>query len=121
MLGIAFPESELRNLYEVKADGTLTGGSPFIEGEGSDGIKVDEHGNVYTTTGAGPGEVRITSPQGVRFGAIKLPVPGREQEAQVCAPNIAFWYPDVEGLYITACEMVYRVQMRVRGAGLSAN
>lgn len=101
--------------YEVKPDGTLSNGEVFIDGEGSDGIKVDERGNVYTTTGAGPGEVRITSPQGVRLGAIKLPVYNSEPRAQICATNIAFGDADSKGLYITACEHVYRVQMKVAG------
>jgi gluconolactonase len=101
--------------YEVKRDGTFTNGTVFIQGEGSDGIKVDEKGNVYTTNGAGPGEVRITSPQGVRLGTLKLPVLSREPRAQVCATNVAFGDADSKGLYITACEHNYRVQMRVRG------
>lgn len=101
--------------YDVQADGTLTNGIVFIEGEGSDGIKVDELGNVYTTTGAGPGDVRITSPEGVRIGTIKLPVFNREPQAQICATNVAFGDRDSKGLYITACEHVYRVQMKVAG------
>lgn len=101
--------------YEVKRDGTLGKGTVFIDGEGSDGIKVDELGNVYTTTGAGPGEVRITSPEGVRLGAIKLPVTDREPQAQICATNVAFGDADSKGLYITACEHVYRIQMQVAG------
>lgn len=74
--------------YDVRRDGTLTNGMVFIDGEGSDGIKVDVLGNVYTTTGAGPGEVRITSPGGVRIGTIKLPVLAREPQAQICATKI---------------------------------
>lgn len=101
--------------YEAKADGTLTNGTVFIDGEGSDGIKVDEKGNVYTTNGAGPGEVRITSPKGVRIGTLKLPILNREPRAQICATNVAFGDRDSKGLYITACEHVYRVQMRVAG------
>ena len=101
--------------YEVRNDGTLTNGTIFIDGEGSDGIKVDVDGNVYTTTGAGPGEVHIFSPQGVRIGAIKLPVPNREPQAQICATNVAFGDSDSKGLYITACEAVYRVQMEIAG------
>lgn len=101
--------------YEVNRDGTLGKGTVFIDGEGSDGIKVDELGNVYTTTGAGPGEVRITSPEGVRLGAIKLPVTDREPQAQICATNVAFGDADSKGLYITACEHNYRIQMRVAG------
>ncbi len=101
--------------YDVQPDGTLTNGVVFIKGEGSDGIKVDEKGNVYTTNGAGPGEVRITSPEGVRLGTLKLPISHREPRAQVCATNIAFGDADSKGLYITACEHNYRVQMRVKG------
>jgi gluconolactonase len=80
-----------------------------------DGIKVDEKGNVYTTSGPGPGEVRITSPEGVRLGTIKLPILNREPRAQICATNVAFGDRDGKGLYITACEHVYRVQMKVAG------
>jgi len=101
--------------YAVNADGTLSNGEVFIEGEGSDGIKVDERGNVYTTSGAGPGEVRITSPEGVRLGTLKLPVFNREPAVQICATNIAFGDDDSKGLYITACEHNYRVQMNVAG------
>ena len=101
--------------YEVKPDGTLGAGTVFVNGEGSDGIKVDVKGNVYTTTGAGPGEVRIFSPAGSRIGTIKLPVSNREPRAQVCATNIAFGDRDGKTLYITACEHVYRVRMEVEG------
>jgi gluconolactonase len=101
--------------YEVRADGTLGVGTVFVNGEGSDGIKVDVKGNVYTTTGAGPGEVRIFSPAGVRIGTIKLPVSNREPRAQICATNVAFGDSDGKGLYITACEHVYRVRMEVEG------
>jgi gluconolactonase len=101
--------------YEVKPDGTLGAGNVFVDGEGSDGIKVDVQGNVYTTTGAGPGEVRIFSPAGVRLGAIKLPVSNREPRAQICATNVAFGDRDGKTLYITACEHVYRVRMEVEG------
>lgn len=101
--------------YDVEPDGSLTNGMTFIDGEGSDGIKVDELGNVYTTTGAGPGDVRITSPDGVRIGTIKLPVFNREPRVQICATNVAFGDSDSKGLYITACEHVYRVQMKVAG------
>jgi gluconolactonase len=101
--------------YEVRPDGSLSNGTVFVDKEGSDGIKVDREGNVYTTTGAGPGEVRITSPAGVRIGTLKLPVLNREPRAQICATNLAFGDSDSKGLYITACEHVYKVRMRVAG------
>jgi gluconolactonase len=101
--------------YDVEADGTITNGRIFIDGEGSDGIKVDRLGNVYTTSGAGPGEVRITSPEGHRLGVIELPVPAGEPQTQVCATNVAFGGNDSRMLYITACEHVYRIRMNVAG------
>lgn len=101
--------------YDVKPDGTLGTRTVLIPGEGSDGIKVDVKGNIYTTTGAGPGEVRVFSPSGERLGAIKLPISNREPLAQICATNIAFGGRDGKTLYITACEHVYSVQMEVEG------
>ncbi len=101
--------------YEVAPDGTLANGEVFIAGEGSDGMKVDRLGNLYTTSGAGPGEVRITSPGGTRLGVIELPVPVGEPQAQVCATNVAFGDNDSKTLYITACEHVYRIRLNVAG------
>ena len=101
--------------FELAGDGTLRNRTVFIAGEGSDGMKVDVLGNLYTTNGAGPGEVRITSPAGVRLGVLELPVPAGEPRAQVCATNVAFGDRDSRTLYITACEHVYRIRMNVAG------
>jgi len=101
--------------YEVAPGGTIRNGEIFIAGEGSDGMKVDRRGNLYTTSGAGPGEVRITSPEGKRLGVIELPVPSGEPQAQVCATNVAFGDNDSRTLYITACEHVYRIRLNVPG------
>lgn len=101
--------------YEVLPDGGITNGEVFIEGEGSDGMKVDVRGNLYTTSGAGPGEVRITSPRGKRLGVLELPVPQGEPQTQVCATNVAFGDNDGRMLYITACEHAYRIRMNVAG------
>ena len=101
--------------YELAPDGTLRNRTVFIPGEGSDGMKVDALGNLYTTNGAGAGEVRITSPEGVRLGVLELPVPAGEPQAQVCATNVAFGDRDSRTLYITACEHVYRIRMNVAG------
>jgi gluconolactonase len=106
-----------RNLmrFDVLADGGLANGDIFYPGEGSDGMKVDSLGNLYTTSGAGPGEVRITAPDGTRLGVLELPVLSGEPQAQVCATNVAFGDNDSRTLYITACEHVYRIRMRVTG------
>lgn len=101
--------------YEVAADGSIENGEVFVAGEGSDGMKVDVLGNLYTTTGAGPGEVRITAPDGTRLGVIELPVPAGEPQTQVCATNVAFGGNDSRTLFITACEHVYSIRMKVAG------
>jgi gluconolactonase len=101
--------------FELAADGTLRNRTVFIAREGSDGMKVDVLGNLYTTNGAGAGEVRITAPDGVRLGVLELPVPAGEPRAQVCATNVAFGDRDSRTLYITACEHVYRIRMKVAG------
>ena len=102
--------------YEVKADGSLGPGSLFTQGPGiGDGMKVDTLGNVYSTSGAGPGIVRITSPTGTLLGYLNLPIVGGEPKRQICATNVAFGDPDGKSLYVTACDHVYRIRMKVAG------
>jgi len=102
--------------YEVRADGSLGEGVLFTQGAGiGDGMKVDTLGNVYSTSGAGPGIVRITSPSGTLLGYINLPIVGGEPKRQICATNVAFGDADGKGLYITACDAVYRIRMKVAG------
>ena len=102
--------------YEVKPDGTLGAGSLFTEGPGiGDGMKVDVQGNVYSTSGAGPGIVRITAPSGNALGYLNLPIYGGEPKRQICATNVAFGDADGKGLYVTACDVVYRIRMKVAG------
>ena len=122
--GIALSEDE-RHLYvtfgrkivryDVRPDGAVANRREFLDVAGNDGLKVDRRGNVYSTTGAGPGEVRITSPEGKRLGTIQLPeIPG-EPRRQVCATNVAFGDPDAKGLYITACNLLFRVRLNAPG------
>jgi gluconolactonase len=102
--------------YEVRPDGSLGMGTLFTEGPGiGDGMKVDVQGNVYSTSGAGPGRVRITAPNGTLLGFINLPVYGGEPKRQICATNIAFGDADGKSLYVTACDDVYRIRMKVAG------
>ena len=102
--------------YEMKADGSLGPGSPFTQGPGiGDGMKVDTLGNVYSTSGAGPGIVRITSPTGTLLGYLNLPIVGGEPKRQICATNVAFGDLDAKSLYVTACDHVYRIRMKVAG------
>lgn len=102
--------------YEVGADGSLGPGSLFTQGPGiGDGMKVDTLGNVYSTSGAGPGIVRITSPSGTLLGYLNLPIVGGEPKKQICATNVAFGDLDGMSLYVTACDHVYRIRLTVAG------
>jgi gluconolactonase len=102
--------------YEVKPDGSLGAGSLFTEGPGiGDGMKVDVQGNVYSTSGAGPGIVRITAPSGTLLGYLNLPIYGGEPKRQICATNVAFGDADGKGLYVTACAAVFRIRMKAVG------
>ena len=102
--------------YEVQPDGGLGPGSLFTQGPGiGDGMKVDTRGNVYSTSGAGPGIVRITSPTGTLLGYLNLPIVGSEPKRQICATNVAFGDADAKSLYVTACDAVYRIRLEVAG------
>lgn len=106
--------------YEVRPDGSLGAGELFAEGRGiGDGTKTDALGNVYSTSGAGPGIVRITAPSGTLLGYLNLPVDGREPKRQICATNVAFGDRDGQSLYITACDAVYRIRLEVAGSSFS--
>ena len=102
--------------YEVQPDGSLGEGTLFAEGAGiGDGMKTDALGNLYSTSGAGPGVVRITSPTGTLLGYLNLPVAGGEPKRQICATNVTFGDPDGKSLFITACDVVYRIRLEVAG------
>jgi gluconolactonase len=102
--------------YEVLPDDTLGAGMLFSQGDGiGDGIKVDRKGNVYSTSGAGPGIIRIISREGTFLGSLHLPIYGKEPKKQICATNLAFGDNDGKSLYITACDAVYRIRLKVEG------
>jgi gluconolactonase len=101
--------------YDILADDRIANGRLFVE-HGSDGMKVDERGNLYTTSGGTPGVVQITSPDGRPLGRLRLPQPSGEPRARVCATNVAFGDADNRGLYITACTHLFRIRVNVPGA-----
>jgi len=102
--------------YIVKADATLGDSKLFTEGVGiGDGMRADSGGNIYSTGGAGPGLVRITSPQGKFLGSIDLPVLDAEPKKQICATNVAFGDSDGKTLYIAACDAVYKIRLKLAG------
>jgi gluconolactonase len=102
--------------YEIKPDDTLGDAVVFGQGEGiTDGMKVDRKGNIYSTSGAGPGIIRITSPEGKLLGMLNLPIAGdREPKQQICATNVTFG-GDGRDLYVAACDVVYKIRLESPG------
>ena len=102
--------------YAVKPDGTLGESQLVAQGPGiGDGMRADTKGNIYSTGGAGPGTVRITSPEAKFLGSINLPIVGGEPKKQICATNVAFGDNDAKTLYIAACDAVYKIRLKVPG------
>ena len=92
--------------YDVELDGTLSGKTLFCS-EGSDGMTIDDGGNVYLTV-SGLKSVRIYSPSGALLDSIKLP----EGPTNVC-----FGDADRKTLYITARSSIYKIPLLTRGVG----
>ncbi|HVS66076.1 MAG TPA: SMP-30/gluconolactonase/LRE family protein [Thermoanaerobaculia bacterium] len=90
--------------FDVGEDGRLSGKRVFAA-QGSDGVTLDERGNLYLTWVDG---VTIYSPAGQKLESIAVP----EWPA-----NVAFGGADHSTLFITARTGLYAVPMRVRGAG----
>jgi gluconolactonase len=100
--------------YDILPDDTVANGRLFVQ-HGSDGMRVDRKGNLYTTSGGGPGVIQITSPEGKPLGRFHLPQPATEPRPRVCATNVAFGDPDNRGLYITACTHLFKVRLKLEG------
>lgn len=96
-------------VFQVKADGTLSGGRVFarMPGEadewGADGMKVDARGNVYS---AGAKGVWIFAPTGKLRGRIFAPE---------VITNLAWGDKDRKTLYLTGMTSLYRVRRAVGG------
>ena len=100
--------------YPVKPDGTIGPGSEFTNGVGiGDGMKTDLAGNLYSTSGGGPGIIRVTDPTGKLLGTINLPVDGSEPKRQICATNVAMGGIDGKSIYIAACDALYEIRAKV--------
>jgi gluconolactonase len=85
-------------VYTINEDGTLSNKKLFAP-EGSDGMTIDNEGNVYLTTNV----VAVYNKNGERIETIKVP----EQPANVC-----FGGKDKRTLFITARTSLYSVRMR---------
>lgn len=91
--------------FPVLADGTLGKPDFWIEG-GSDGMRCDQLGNLYTTNLEG---VRVFSPAGKHLFTIAL---------DEIPTNCAFGGKNGTDLFVTARKHLYRVPLRVAGAAM---
>ncbi len=95
--------------YEVRPDGTLSGGKVFLDatsepGEDAwDGMKLDQQGNIYLS---GPGGLWIVSPEGKQLGLITGPE---------YPHNIAWGDDDGKTLYLCAKSGLYRIRLNIPG------
>ena len=55
------------------------------------------------------------SKEGKFLGTLNLPIYGKEPKKQICATNLAFGDSDGKALYITACDLVYRIRLKTEG------
>jgi gluconolactonase len=99
-------------VFDVGPGHRLSNGRVLAEGIGDgdlakgglvDGMKADEHGNVYVT---GPGGVWVFSPAGEHLGTIQVPED---------VGNVNWGDDDWRTLYIPATTSLYRVRLEVSG------
>lgn len=106
------PDHAVWMAFDVEADGTLGKGRLFFDATPwakakqpglPDGLKVDEHGNLFAT---GPGGLHVFSAEGVHLGTINTGVPTGN-----CA-----WGEDGSVLYVMADKSIGRIQTKTRRA-----
>jgi gluconolactonase len=90
--------------YDIGADGKLSNKKLFCE-MGSDGMTLDDQGNVYLT---GKG-VTVFDRTGKKVAQIEIKEPW--------TANVCFGGKDRNILFITASKAIYTVKMSVKGAG----
>ncbi|MHC4156730.1 MAG: SMP-30/gluconolactonase/LRE family protein [Planctomycetota bacterium] len=88
-------------VYKINPNRTLSDKKLFAP-QGSDGMTLDEHGNVYLTTAA----VSVYDAAGNKIQTIDVP----EKPSNVC-----FAGPDKKTLFITARTSLYSLRMQVKG------
>jgi gluconolactonase len=89
--------------YDIQPDGSLTN-KTFFCALGSDGMTIDEEGNLYLT---GKG-VTVFDKTGRQIDHIDVP--------EKWSANVCFGGKDHQTLFITATESLYSIQLRVKGA-----
>jgi gluconolactonase len=101
LLYVADPGDNKTYVYRIQADGSLTD-RKLAAPAGSDGMTLDEQGNLYLTGGG----VQVYGPDGKKIATIKVPEP---------PANVCFGGKDRRTLFITARKSLYAIRMNVRG------
>lgn len=99
--------------YQIQADGTLANGEPFYRLEtwdenslsGADGMTVDSEGFLYVATRLG---LQVCDQPGRVNAILSKPHPG-------ALSNVVFGGPDLDTLYVTAGDRVFRRPSKRRG------
>ena len=103
-------------VFDMEDDGSISKGRVLADGIGTgdlesgelvDGMKCDEHGNVYVT---GPGGVWVISPDAELLGIIEVPEN---------VGNLNWGGDDWSDLYMPSTTSLYRISMKVSGNRLS--
>ncbi|MFC1537861.1 SMP-30/gluconolactonase/LRE family protein [Candidatus Latescibacterota bacterium] len=97
---------ETTYVYDVNADGTLSGKRVFVRW-GIDGLTVDSEGNVYIT--GAEDYVNIYDAEGEFIEKIVVPI------TKGHTSNVCFGVKDKQTLFITAGNSLFSIKMRVKG------
>jgi gluconolactonase len=98
-------KSGVIEVYQVLADGNVTGRQAFAEVKEPDGMAVDCAGRLYVASHS-PGELVVLSPEGKPLSTIKV---GPR------ATNVAFGGPDRKTILITAGSGLYTLRSETPG------
>jgi gluconolactonase len=101
LLYVADPGADKTYVYKINTDGTLSEKKLFAL-QGSDGMSIDELGNIYLTKVA----VTVFNKSGFLLQTIEIP----ERPSNLC-----FGGKDKKTLFITARTSLYSLKMQVKG------
>ena len=105
MLYVADIKDNKTYSYSIGNNGTLSDKKLFCE-KGSDGMTLDNLGNLYLTNAGG---VFVFNQEGQQIKNIKIDEPW--------TANVCFGGSDMKSLFITAKSGLYRIRMNVKGVG----
>jgi gluconolactonase len=93
--------------YDILPDGSLTNKTLAVA-KGSDGMTIDEKGDLVMCANGRTNGVSIFNPAGKLIDHIDVPEPW--------SANVCFGGPDRKTLFITASTSLYSIRMNVKGA-----